>query len=160
MQCRLRDYLSSFPFILQPSTFSLVPMSVSKQLKESHRAAQKHHQLIAELQELVQDITRCEKTITALQIELNENNKKFAGQRTTKQDVDFLTVLLDCAKRKLAWEKQIASLQKRTPELLERMTSFLNDPVNPPSNETRVQILDALQAVQATMEKLQNLGVS
>ncbi len=135
-------------------------MSASKQLKESQRAAQKHHELIAELQELVQDITRCEKTITALQIELNETNAKYSGQRNTKQDVEFLTVLLDCSKRKLAWEKQIASLQKRTPELLERMTSFLNDPVNPPSNESRAQILESLQAVQSTMEKLQTIGVS
>lgn len=135
-------------------------MSASKQIKESQRAAQKHVELIAELQELVQDITRCEKTISALQTELNENNTKYAGPRNTKQDVEFLTVLLDCAKRKLAWEKQIGSLQKRTPELLERMSSFLNDPVNPPSNEIRVQILEALQAVQATMERLQSLGVS
>jgi hypothetical protein len=135
-------------------------MSASKQIKESHRAAQKHVQLIGELHELVEDITRCEKTITALQTELNENNKKYAGPRNTKQDVEFLTVLLDCAKRKLAWEKQIGSLQKRTPELLERMSSFLNDPVNPPSSETRVQILEALQAVQTTMERLQSIGVS
>jgi hypothetical protein len=135
-------------------------MSASKQIKESSRAAQKHLELVTELQELVQDITRCEKTISALQTELNETNKQFAGPRTTKQDVDFLTVLLDCAKRKLAWEKQIASLQKRTPELLERMTSFLNDPVNPPSNETRVQILEALQAVQVTMQKLQSLNAA
>jgi hypothetical protein len=135
-------------------------MSASKQLKESYRAAQKHLELVGELQELVQDITRCEKTISALQAELNETNTQFAGPRTTKQDVDFLTILLDCAKRKLAWEKQIASLQKRTPELLERMTSFLNDPVNPPSAETRVQILDALQAVQATMQKLQSINAA
>lgn len=135
-------------------------MSAEKQLRESHRAAQKHLQLIAELQELVQDITRCEKTITTLQAELNETNQKFSGQRTTKQDVEFLTALLDAAKRKLAWEKQIASLQKRTPELLERMTSFLNDPVNPPSNDARVQILESLQAVQATMQRLQSIGVS
>lgn len=135
-------------------------MSASKQLKDSNRAAQKHLELISELQVLVQDITRCERTITALQGELNENNTKFSGPRTTKQDVEFLTVLLDCAKRKLAWEKQIASLQKRTPELLERMTSFLNDPVNPPSNESRAQILESLQAVQVTMERLQSIGVS
>jgi hypothetical protein len=135
-------------------------MSASKQIKESHRAAQKHLELIGELQELVQDITRCEKTITTLQTELNETNKKFTGQRTTKQDVEFLTELLDCAKRKLAWEKQIASLQKRTPELLERMTSFLNDPVNPPSNDARVQILESLQAVQVTMERLQSINAS
>jgi hypothetical protein len=135
-------------------------MSAEKQLRDSQRAAQKHVQLIAELQELVEDITRCEKTISALQIELNETNKKFSGPRNTKQDVEFLTVLLDCAKRKLAWEKQISSLQKRTPELLERMSSFLNDPVNPPSNETRLQILEALQAVQATMERLQSLGIA
>jgi chromosome segregation ATPase len=135
-------------------------MSAEKQIKESQRAAQKHLQLIAELQELVEDITRCEKTITALQMELNETNKKFSGPRNTKQDVEFLTVLLECAKRKLAWEKQIASLQKRTPELLERMSSFLNDPVNPPNNEIRIQILESLQAVQATMERLQSIGVS
>jgi hypothetical protein len=135
-------------------------MSASKQLKESHRAAQKHALLIGELQELVKDIERCERTISVLQTELNAVNAKFAGQRTTKQDVEFLTVLLDCAKRKLAWEKQIASLQKRTPELLERMTSFLNDPVNPPSNEARVQILDSLQAVQVTMQRLQALPIS
>jgi chromosome segregation ATPase len=134
-------------------------MSASKQIKESQRAAQRHQELVAELQELVQDIARCEKTIAALQAELNENSQKYAGPRTTKQDVEFLTVLLDCAKRKLAWEKQIASLQKRTPELLERMTSFLNDPVNPPSNETRAQILESLQAVQATMERLQSIGI-
>jgi chromosome segregation ATPase len=133
-------------------------MSASKQLKESQRAAQKHVQLIGELQELVHDITRCEKTITALQTELNENSAKYSGPRTTKQDVEFLTVLLDCAKRKLAWEKQIASLQKRTPELLERMTSFLNDPVNPPTDESRVRIREALQAVQATMERLQSIA--
>lgn len=135
-------------------------MSASKQLKDSQRAAQRHVQLVGELQELVQDITRCEKTIITLQIELNETNAKFAGPRTTKQDVEFLTALLDAAKRKLAWEKQIASLQKRTPELLERMTSFLNDPVNPPSNEVRAQILESLQAVQATMEKLQSINAS
>jgi hypothetical protein len=135
-------------------------MSASKQIKESQRAAQKHQELIAELQELVQDITRCEKTITTLQVELNETNKKYSGQRTTKQDVEFLTELLDCAKRKLAWEKQIASLQKRTPELLERMTSFLNDPVNPPSNEARTQILESLQAVQETMQRLQSINAS
>lgn len=135
-------------------------MSASKQIKDSQRAAQKHLELVAELQELVQDITRCEKTISTLQAELNETNAKYAGPRTTKDDVEFLTVLLDAAKRKLAWEKQIASLRKRTPELLERMSSFLNDPVNPPSAETRQQILESLQAVQATMEKLQNINAS
>ena len=134
-------------------------MSASKQIKEGQRAAQRHLMLIAELQELVADIERCEKTISNLQVELNAVNAKYSGQRTTKQDVEFLSVLLECAKRKLAWEKQIASLQKRTPELLERMTSFLNDPINPPSNETRAQILQSLQAVQATMERLQKIGV-
>jgi hypothetical protein len=134
-------------------------MSAEKQIRESNRAALKHQQLIAELHELVTDITSCEKTITTLQTELTAVNAKFSGQRTTKQDVDFLTELLDCAKRKLAWEKQIASLQKRTPELLERMTSFLNDPVNPPTNESRTQILESLQAVQVTMERLQSIGV-
>jgi len=64
---------------------------------------------------------------------------------------------LECAKKKLAWEKIIASLQKRTPQLLERMSKLIHDPQNTPSEETRSEMLGSLQSVQAAMERLQNV---
>jgi hypothetical protein len=65
--------------------------------------------------------------------------------------------LLKCANKKLAWEKQIASMQKRTPATLEKMALLLNDPKNPPADAVRVQMLQALQGVQAAMARLQNM---
>jgi len=65
--------------------------------------------------------------------------------------------LLKCANKKLGWEKQIASMQKRTPTTLDRMAQLLNDPKNPPADEMRANMLQALQGVQAAMERLQNM---
>src|SRR4051794_16152954 len=89
--------------------------------------AAEHRRLLAELQELAMSVNRCQDTITSLMADLNSANSKFQGQRSTRDEVDYLTVLLACAKRKLAWEKQIASLQKRAPALLTEMTRLLND---------------------------------
>ena len=139
--------------------FNLLRMSSLKQLKLAQKAASQNQQVISELNALVKDIERCEKTIVSLQKELTAINTKFQGKRDTRQDVEYLTGLLDCAKKKLAWEKQIASLQKRTPELLQQMAKLLNDPLNPPSEETRTQMLQSLQSVQATMERLQAVKV-
>ena len=132
-------------------------MSSIKQLKLAQRAAGQHQIVVSELKALAQDIERCEKTILKLQQDLIAINTKFQGKRSTREDVEYLSGLLECAKRKLAWEKQIASLQKRTPSLLEQMQRFLTDPQNPPSEETRTQMLQALQSVQATMERLQTV---
>jgi hypothetical protein len=84
-------------------------------------------------------------------------NAKFQGPRTTRQDVDYLTELLDCAKRKLAWEKQLASIQKRTPEALDRMAKLLGDVQTAPIDAGRMELLQALKRVQASMERLQNV---
>src|SRR5215467_4050801 len=88
-----------------------------KDLKLAQKTAQRHQQVISELKSLVKDIERCEKTMIALKTELEAANAKYPMPRTTRDDVAYLTALLDCAKKKLAWEKQIVSLQKRTPEL-------------------------------------------
>jgi hypothetical protein len=142
-----------------PGNSNLLGMSSLKQLKQAQKAAGHHQQIILDLSGLVKDIERCEKTITSLQKELLAINSKYEGKRNTREDVEYLSGLLDCAKKKLAWEKQIASLQKRTPELLQQMSRFLNDPLNPPSDEMRQQMLQSLQSVQATMERLQTVKI-
>ena len=130
-------------------------MASLKQLKLEQKSAAQQQQVVVELNAIVKDIERSEKAIVALNHDLQAINKKFQGPRSTRDDVDYLAGLLDCAKRKLAWEKQMGSLQKRTPVLMERMSAILHDPKAPPSAEVREQMLHALQAIQAAMERLQ-----
>lgn len=132
-------------------------MQSIKDLKLAEKSIVLQQQVVAELNTLVRDIERCEKTIVDLQSELNDVNAKYPTPRTTRQDIAYLTDLLKCANKKLAWEKQIASMQKRTPATLERMAQLLNDPKNPPADEMRANMLRALQGVQAAMERLQNM---
>jgi hypothetical protein len=133
-------------------------MSSLKQLMEKSAAQQR--QVILELHTLVADIERCQKTILDLKSELELVNAKHKDRQTTREDIDYLTDLLKCANKKLTWEKHMASLQKRTPVLLEKMSQLINDPKVPPSDETRAQMLQALQGVQNAMEQLQQVKVN
>ena len=135
-------------------------MSSLKQLKQSEKSALQQQQVIQELKTIVKDIERCEKTIHDLQRELTAVNSRYPVPRTTREDIAYLTDLLKCANKKLAWEKQIASMQKRTPAVLEKMSGLLNDTVNPPPDLIRAEMLHSLQGVQAAMERLQNVQVS
>jgi len=130
-------------------------MSADRHTQLSQIRAAERQRVLGDLNQLAADIERCERTIGAVMAELNAVNSKFQGVRTTRQDVEYLTALLDCAKRKLAWEKQIASLHKRAPDLLEAMTRVLNDRDFPPSDELKARMLAALQAVQGALQKLQ-----
>lgn len=132
-------------------------MSSIKDLKLAERSVVLQQEVVSELNTLVRDIERCEKTILDLQSELTAVNTKYPSPRTTRQDVAYLTDLLKCATKKLAWEKQIASMQKRTPATLQKMAELLNDPKNPPADAMRVEMLRSLQGVQAAMERLQGL---
>jgi len=132
-------------------------MSSIKDLKLAQKAAVEHQRLISQLNALVKDIERCEKTMTNLKAELETANSKYPGPRTTREDIAYLTDLLDCAKKKLGWEKQIASLQKRTPAVLQQMTGFLNDVKNSPDETTRARMLQCLESVQSAMERLQKV---
>ena len=133
-------------------------MSSLKQLKLEEKSAAHQRRVIQELNGVVKDIERSEKLIGALNQELAEVNARFQGRRNTREDVAYLTALLDCAKKKLAWEKQIASLQKRMPVLLEQMAGIMNDPKAAAAGETKDQMLRALQAIQAAMQRLQNVN--
>jgi len=132
-------------------------MSSIKDLKNEQKSLLLQQQVVMELQTLVKDIERSEKIILDLQAELNAVNTKYPSPRTARQDVAYLTDLLKCAQKKLAWEKQIASMQKRTPATLQKMSQLLNDEKNPPTDIMRVQMLQALQGVQAAMARLQGM---
>ena len=127
--------------------------------QEIERSVAQQREVISEINTLVKDIERCEKTITDLKTELELVNEKHKNRTTTREDIDYLTDLLKCANKKLTWEKHMASLQKRTPALLEKMSRILNDPKVPPADETRAAMLNALQGVQAAMERLQAVKV-
>ncbi|HEY2083068.1 MAG TPA: hypothetical protein VGI88_09810 [Verrucomicrobiae bacterium] len=132
-------------------------MQSIKDLKLEEKSIVRQQEVVSELNTLVRDIERCEKTIADLQSELAAVNAKYPTPRTTRQDIGYLTDLLKCANKKLAWEKQIVSMQKRTPATLEKMAQLLNDPKNPPADAMRVEMLRALQGVQAAMARLQNM---
>src|ERR1041385_7331662 len=118
-----------------------------KQLRQAEKTAVRQREIILDLDVIVRDIERCEQTISELQRELALVTAKYPAQRTTRQDIAYLTDLLKCANKKLAWEKHIASLQKRMPPTLEKMSALLNDPANPPSDQTRAEMLRTLQQV-------------
>jgi len=135
-------------------------MSASKQLRLERQVVARQKQVVDELNSIVQDIERCERTVLDLQEELTRINLQFQGPRTTRDDVEYLSGLLACAKKKLGWEKQLASLQKRTPSTLQELATLLDDPHAPPSSEAKDEMLRALQKVQASMERLQALKVN
>ena len=130
-------------------------MSSLKEIKLAEKRLAEQKSLVADLNGLLRDIERCEHTILSLKAELDRINASYQGPRKTREDIEYLSSLLACAKKKLNWEKQLGSLQKRTPLALEQMTRLLNDAKNPPGDEERVAMLQALQAIQAAMEKLQ-----
>lgn len=130
-------------------------MSVDRYTQAAHVKAAERRRVLAELKDLAADIEHCQETIGFVMTELSAVNAKFQGERTTRQEVEYLTVLLACAKRKLAWEKQIASLKKRAPALLASMGRILNDRDHPPTEELKNDMLRSLQIVQAALERLQ-----
>ena len=132
-------------------------MLTSKQLKLMEKLGAQQREVVSELNALVKDIERCEKTISDLKNELEAVNLKHQGQTTTRQNIDYLTDLLNCAKKKLTWERHMSSLQKRAPLLMEKMVAVINDPLAPPAEETRAQILQSLNAVQNAMQRLQSV---
>jgi hypothetical protein len=122
--------------------------------KRNIKAAERR-KVLAEVNQLAADIGRCERTIAAVMADLNEVNAKYQGTRNTRDEIEFLKLLLECAKRKLAWEKQIASLKKRAPALLEVMSRVMNDGEHPPTEELKSELVQSLQAVQGALERLQ-----
>jgi DNA gyrase/topoisomerase IV subunit A len=125
--------------------------------KQQRRIASHHQEAVQELEGILKGIERSEELITSLRIEMDEVNEKYPAQRTTQQDIDFLTDLLSCAKKKLLLEKQIETLKKRVPAALERVSNVIGDRKAPPSAEMQTELLDMLKNVQHAMEHLDSL---
>ncbi len=134
-------------------------MSTSRSIKLEQRVAGQQKDLVVELQALVKDIERCEKTVNGLRAELEGVNQRHANRVTTQDDIAYLEDLLGCARKKLVWEKQIASLQKRTPDLMARVEALVNHPQSNPDEETRKALMGSLTEVQGAMKRLNAVKV-
>ncbi|MDB6023001.1 MAG: Inhibitor of kappaB kinase gamma-like protein [Pedosphaera sp.] len=130
-------------------------MSVNRYIQQGQIKTAERRKVLAEVQQLGVSVGRCQETISSVMAELKSANAKYGGERSTRQEVEYLTVLLDCAKKKLAWEKQIASIKKRAPELLERMSKILGDTDHPPADDLKAEMLRSLQIVQGALQSLQ-----
>jgi hypothetical protein len=129
-------------------------MTSSRQLKLHHKGLTRQSEVIEELTRLVKDIERCERTIVELKSELEEVNVKFQKRVSTREEIDYLTALLKVANKKLVWEKNMASLQKRTPEIMNKVSQLVNDPKSPLEDVEKASLAPSLNAVQAAMQRL------
>jgi hypothetical protein len=129
-------------------------MRTAKQLELARKVASQQQAIVPELQALVKDIERCETTIVTLKEDLEQVNVKHASRQTTEDDVRYLEDLLACAKKKLVWEKHMASLQKRTPDLMKRVEDLVNHPESNPDEEVQASLLQAIHSVKNAMDRL------
>ena len=134
-------------------------MSHRKARKLAQKSAAEQERVLTELERVARSIERGEQMVCELKEEADLINEKHAGRKTTREDIAYLEDLLRCAKKKLAWEKHADNLAKRIPPLLARVTSLMNDPLNPPSGEVRDSVVRSLHMVQAAMQRLENVRV-
>ena len=115
--------------------------------------------MIEELNRLVKDIESCERTVGELKSELEEVNSKFQKRSSTREEIDYLTGLLKVANKKLVWEKNMGSLQKRMPDVMNRVSHLVNDPKSPLDDQEKAALVPSLNAVQAAMQRLAAMKV-
>ena len=108
---------------------------------------------------MVKSIDRGELMIQELKAEMEAVTTKHQHRETTKDDVLWLEDLLRCAKKKLAWEKQMSQLQKRTPAILEEVSSLMNNSRTPLADSAREAIASSLERVQAAMRRLEQAKI-
>lgn len=129
-------------------------MGTLKSYKLAQKSALAQKDVLLELQALVKSIDRGETMISDLKTEIEAVNIRHQDRGTTQQDIAYLEDLLKCARKKLAWEKQMSGLQKKVPSILETVSAVVNDEKNPPSDEVRQLIARLLQAVETSMRRL------
>jgi hypothetical protein len=129
-------------------------MTSSRQLKLHQKGVARQSEVIEELNRLVKDIERCERTIGELKSELAEVNVRFQTRASTREEIDYLSALLKVANKKLVWEKNMSSLQKRTPDIMGRVLQLVNDPKSPLDDQEKSCLVPSLSAVQAAMQRL------
>jgi len=130
-------------------------MSLRKEQKLATRSVLRQQEVALELQSLLGAIEKAERTITELKTELEAVNRTHLVRSTTQQDIDFLSALLNCAHKKLGWEKQVASLRKRAPLLMQQLAVVMDDVKNPPDESMCSTLLRAMQLVKEAMDRLE-----
>ena len=74
-------------------------MSSLKQLKAEQKTAARFEEVVEELNVLVKDVERCERTIMDLKAELSAINTQHRNRKTTREDIAYLEALLNCARK-------------------------------------------------------------
>lgn len=129
-------------------------MASNRAKKLLHRSNVIQGEMLEELQSLVKSIERAETLLAELKSDTEEMNARHQHRRSTREDIAYLEDLLKCAKKKLAWEKQMETVAKRTPEVLAKVSTAMNDAINPPPDNVRTATLALLQSVQGAMARL------
>src|ERR1051325_2533896 len=129
-------------------------MTSSRHFKLREKSLARQLEVIKELDRLGKDIERCERTIGELKTELDEGKAKFRTRGSTREEIDYVTALLKVANKKLVWEKNMSSLQKRTPDIMGRVSQLVNDPKSPLDDQEKASLVPSLNAVQAAMQRL------
>lgn len=134
-------------------------MRTGKALKLGRKSVHLQKEVLEELDSLTRSVARAEKLILDLKDEMEAVGAKHQNRTTTKDDIAYLEDLLRCAKKKLAWENLMEGLGKRTPSLLQKVSAIMSDEQNPPTDEVRTGIMQALQSIQSAMERLDRAKV-
>lgn len=129
-------------------------MSSGKSQRLARKTALLQQAVTHELESLVKSIERGEILLAELKEDTNAMNAKHQHRRTTREDIAYLEDLLKCAKKKLAWEKQMENVAKRTPVVLAQVSSVMNDTKYPPDDEKRAEVVALLHSVQTAMTRL------
>jgi len=135
-------------------------MSLRKENSLAAKAVSQQRHVAEELQSLLASIERAERTIIELKAELELANHTYRDRKTTQEDVDFLTALLKCANKKLGWEKQVSSLRKRTPGIMQDIAALMQDAKHPPGEAMCATLLQSMQQVKAAMDRLEQVGLN
>lgn len=130
-------------------------MSSGKNQRLARKTALLQQAVLHELQSLVKSIERGEQLLEELKNDTTVMNQKHQVRRTTREDIAYLEDLLKVAKKKLAWEKQMENVAKRTPVVLAQVSSVMNDTRFPPEDSLRVQVVELLNSVQTAMTRLE-----
>ncbi len=130
-------------------------MSSGKSRRLAHKTALLQQAIVHELESLVKTIERGETLLAELNEETTAMNVRHQNRKTTRDDIAYLEDLLKCAKKKLAWEKQMENVAKRTPVVLAQVSSVMNDTTYPPDDQTRAQVVAFLQSVLTAMTRLE-----
>ena len=126
----------------------------------ARKSALRQKEVLEELHAVAKAITRSEGMVIELKAQMEAANTDHQDRKTTSDDIAYLEALLRCARKKLAWENQMASISKRIPEVLALISEVMNDSANPPTDDTRAIVVGLLQTVQDSMSRLELAKVS